>query len=104
MKYVYIKFLLTATDQFREDIRKHAGPDLTDVQVDKFVNSFKRTTPAMQRFAERKFEVLLEEREDEINKKEAEIQKLETGGGVLQFLFMSTAEEFAKELFFGGNQ
>ena len=58
--------------------------ELPDGFLEKFVNIFKKSTPTMQRFAERKFEVLLEEQENDMKRQENELLQLQNKNTKLQ--------------------
>lgn len=58
--------------------------DIPNMMLEKFVTIFKKTTPAMQRFAERKFEVLMEEQESDMKEQETELEELTNRNTKLQ--------------------
>ncbi len=68
--------MLSATAQFREDIQPHCD-SMSETTLEKFVSIFRRSTPHVQRFAERKFEMLLKEQEEDLQIKEQEVKELD---------------------------
>ena len=57
---------------------------MSDNLTEKFVRIFRRNTPAVQRFAERKFELILEEQVQDLEKKEDELKTTENKNTMLQ--------------------
>ena len=55
----------TATDQFAAEIKPHCI-DVSDNLTEKFVKIFQKSTPSVQRFAERKFQLIMEEQDRDI--------------------------------------
>jgi hypothetical protein len=43
--------------------------------MENFVSIFKKNTPAVQRFAERKFELILQEQEQDLRQRETEVRR-----------------------------
>lgn len=52
--------------------------------LDRLVNIFKKSTPTVQRFAERKFALILEEQENDLHQREAEVKDLTLKNTLLQ--------------------
>ena len=74
-RIIYFKYFKswTATDTFRQEVEPHCS----DYFLDMLVSVFRRSTPALQNFAERKFELLLREQESDIKQREAEFKEMQ---------------------------
>ena len=66
--------MLVATEHFRRDITPHCS-DFSENVVDRFITIFRRNTPIVQRFTERKFEMILREQDGDLEEKEAQLER-----------------------------
>ena len=56
---------------------------MSDTAIERFVSIFRRSTPQVQRFAERKFEMILKEQDEDLRAKEEECREVDNQNTLL---------------------